>query len=394
VAQAGRIEGDPLGVPAARIVFPASDQAEIAAAVTEMLASGALTLGPYTRGFEAAFAAAHTGPRPPSPDGPHAVAVASGTAALTIALLALGVRGREVVVPANTFYATAAAVLQAGARPVFADVEAGTFALSAATTAAALTPRTAAVVTVHIGGLISPQIDELQALCDERGIALVEDAAHAHGATFDGRFAGSFGAAAAFSFYPTKVVTSGEGGMVLTGSEELAQEARIYRDQGKGAFSANHHVRLGSAWRMSELHAATGLVHLRRMEEFIARRRAVAARYDKALGDLDGIQPLAEPPGCRSNIYKYIALLPPGLDRARFKSELAQRFQVYLSGEVYDLPLHRQPVLAEYAGPPLPVAEELAARHICLPVHSDMTDSEVDEVLTAVAAVQSAFTGW
>jgi perosamine synthetase len=374
-------------------VFPASDRAEIAAAVTEMLASGALTLGPYTRGFEAAFAAAHTRPRPPSPDGPHAVAVASGTAALTIALLALGVRGREVVVPANTFYATAAAVLQAGARPVFADVEAGTFALSAATTAAALTPRTAAVVTVHIGGLISPQTDELRALCDQRGIALVEDAAHAHGATFDGRFAGSFGAAAAFSFYPTKVVTSGEGGMVLTGSEELAQEARIYRDQGKGAFSANHHVRLGSAWRMSELHAATGLVHLRRMEEFIARRRAVAARYDKALGDLDGIQPLAEPPGCRSNIYKYIALLPPGLDRARFKSELAQRFQVYLSGEVYDLPLHRQPVLAEYAGPPLPVAEELAARHICLPVHSDMTDSEVDEVLTAVAAVQSAFTG-
>ena len=373
-------------------MFPASDQAEIAAAVTEMLASGALTLGPYTRGFEAAFAAAHTGPRPPSPDGPHAVAVASGTAALTIALLALGVRGREVVVPANTFYATAAAVLQAGARPVFADVDAGTFALSAATTAAALTPRTAAVVAVHIGGLISPQIDEVRALCDERGIALVEDAAHAHGATFDGRFAGSFGAVAAFSFYPTKVVTSGEGGMVLTGSEELAQEARIYRDQGKGAFSANNHVRLGSAWRMSELHAATGLVHLRRMEGFIARRRAVAARYDKALADLDGLQPLAEPPGCRSNIYKYIALLPPGLDRARFKSELAQRFQVKLSGEVYDLPLHRQPVLAEYAGPPLPVAEELAARHICLPVHSDMTDSEVDEVLTAVAAVHSAFT--
>ena len=374
-------------------MFPASDQAEIAAAVTGMLASGALTLGPHTREFEAAFAAAHTGPRGPSPDGPHAVAVASGTAALTIALLALGVRGREVVVPANTFYATAAAVLQAGATPVFADVDAGTFALNAATTAAALTPRTAAVVAVHIGGLIPPQIDELRALCDERGIALVEDAAHAHGATFDGRFAGSFGAVAAFSFYPTKVVTSGEGGMVLTFADELAQEARIYRDQGKGAFSANHHVRLGSAWRMSELHAATGLVHLRRMEEFIARRRAVAARYDKALADLDGLQPLAEPPGCRSNIYKYIALLPTGLDRARFKSELAQRFQVKLSGEVYDLPLHRQPVLAEYAGPPLPVAEELAARHICLPVHSDMTDGEVDEVLAAVAAVHGAFAG-
>ena len=380
-------------------MFPASDRAEIAAAVTEMLASGALTLGPYTRRFETAFAAAHTGhdavpgSGPPAPDGPHAVAVASGTAALAIALRAIGVAGREVVVPANTFYATAASILQAGARPVFADVDPATFALSAATVAAALTPRTAAVVVVHIGGLISPQVDELRALCGERGIALVEDAAHAHGSTFDGRFAGSFGAAAAFSFYPTKVVTSGEGGMVLTSSGELAQEARIYRDQGKGAFTANHHVRLGSAWRMSELHAATGLVHLRRMEEFIARRRAVAAHYDKALAGPDGLQPLAEPPGCRSNIYKYIALLPPGLDRGRFKEELVRRFQVHLSGEVYDLPLHRQPVLADYAGPPLPVAEELAARHVCLPVHSDMSDSEVDEVLTAVAAVHGAFTG-
>jgi perosamine synthetase len=388
-------------VPSARVVFPAGDQAEIAAAVTEILGSGALTLGPYTRRFETAFAAAHTGPRAvpgagpriPPADGPHAVAVASGTAALDIALRAVGVRGREVVVPANTFYATAAAVLQAGARPVFADVDPATFALSAATTAAALTPRTAAVVVVHIGGLISPQIDELRALCDERGVALVEDAAHAHGSTFEGRFAGSFGAAAAFSFYPTKVVTSGEGGMVLTSSEELAQEARIYRDQGKGAFTANHHVRLGYAWRMSELHAATGLVHLRRMEEFIARRRAVAAQYDKALASLDGLQPLAEPPGCRSNIYKYIVLLPPGLDRARFKSELAQRFQVNLSGEVYDLPLHQQPVLADYAGPQLPVAEDLAARHICLPVHSDMTDGEVEEVLTAVAEGHKVFAG-
>jgi perosamine synthetase len=398
VARRGLVEGDPLGVPAARVVFPASDRAEIAAAVTEMLASGALTLGPYTRRFEMAFAAAHTGheavPVPPARalDTPHAVAVSSGTAALTIALRAAGVDGREVIVPANTFYATAAAVLQAGGRPVFADVDAATFALSPATTAAALTPHTAAVVVVHIGGLITPQIDELRALCDERGVALVEDAAHAHGSTFDGRFAGSFGVAAAFSFYPTKVVTSGEGGMVLTSSEELAEEARIYRDQGKGAFTANHHVRLGSAWRMSELHAATGLVHLRRMDEYIARRRDVAARYDKALAGLDGLQPLAEPPGCRSNVYKYIVLLPPGLDRAWFKSELAHRY-VSVSGEVYDLPLHRQPVLADYVGPPLPVAEELAARHICLPVHSDMTDNEVDEVLTAVAAVHDAFTG-
>ncbi len=366
-------------------MFPTDDRAEVAAAVAEILGSGALTLGPYTRRFEAAFAAAHAAP--------HAVAVSSGTAALDIALCAAGVRGRDVVVPANTFYATAAAVLQAGARPVFADVDPATFALSRPTVEEVLTPRTAAVVLVHIGGLISPAADDLRALCEERNISLVEDAAHAHGSTLNGRFAGSFGVAAAFSFYPTKVVTSGEGGMVLTSSTELADEARIYRDQGKSAFTANHHVRLGSAWRMSEVHAVTGLVHLRRLQEFIARRRQVAASYDKALAALDGLRPLAEPPGCGGNIYKYIVVLPPGLDRARFKAELAQRHGVHLSGEVYNLPLHRQPVLAEYAGRPLPVAEDLAARHVCLPVHSDMADREVDQVVAGVTATHDTMTG-
>jgi len=372
-------------VPAARIVFPPADRAEIAAAMDEILATGALTLGPYTRRFEAAFAAAH--------DARHATATSSGTSALDIALRAVGVTGRDVIVPANTFYATAAAVLQAGGNPVFADVDAATFALSPASLEAALTPNTAAAVLVHIGGLITPHVDDLARICQERGIALVEDAAHAHGATFDGRFAGSFGVAAAFSFYPTKVVTSGEGGMLLTSSELLTDEARIYRDQGKGAFSANHHVRFGYAWRMSEQNAVTGLVHLRRMEEFIERRREVAARYDEVLAGLDGLRPLTEPPGCRSNIYKYIALLPDGADRARFKQEVAQGYDVHLSGEVYDLPLHHQPVFSASAGLRLPVAEDLADRHVCLPVHSDMTDDEVDQVLTAVTAVYGALTG-
>ena len=363
----------------ARIVFPPADRAEIAAAITEILTSGNLTLGHYTQLFEAEFAAAHRAG--------HAVATSSGTAALEISLRAVGVAGRDVIVPANTFYATAAAVLGAGARPVFADIDAATFALSPQTLEAALTPGTAAAVLVHVGGLITPAVDDLRQLCDDRGISLVEDAAHAHGSSYDGRFAGSFGIAGAFSFYPTKVVTSGEGGMIVTAADELAAEARIYRDQGKGAFGANHHVREGYAWRMSEQNAATGLVHLRRMEQFIARRREVAGRYDKGLAELDCLVPVAEPPGCRGNIYKYLAVLPAGADRAWFKQQLAARFEVRLAGEVYDVPLHRQPVLAQYAGPPLPVAEDICARHVCLPVHSDMTDAEVDEVLAAIAEV-------
>jgi perosamine synthetase len=376
-----------LTVHAARVVFPAADRDEIAAATAEILASGNLTLGPYTRQFEAAYAAAHSGG---AAGPPRAIAVSSGTAALEIILRSTGVTGKDVIVPANTFFATAEAALRAGGRPVFADIDARTFALSPQTVEAALTPQTVAVVLVHVGGLITPDTAELRRICAERGIVLIEDAAHAHGASYGGQPAGSFGLAAGFSFFPTKVVTCGEGGMILTPSDELEQQARIYRDQGKGSVSANHHVLHGYAWRMSEQAAVTGLVHLRRMAEFIEHRRAVAARYDAALAPLDGLEPLGEPAGCRTNYYKYIAVLPSGADRDRFRQELAEDHAVRLAGEVYDLPLHRQPVFAEFAGPPLPVAEDLCARHICLPIHSDMSADEVDQVIGAVSAVYSA----
>jgi perosamine synthetase len=367
------------GVPAARIVFSADDRAEVARRVDEALRTGVLTLGDNTREFEAAFAAAH--------HAPFAVAVTSGTAALEIALRAVGVAGREVIVPANTFAATAFATIAAGGRPVFADIDAATLAVNVETVLAALTERTAAVVVVHIGGLVSPAVPALRDLCTQLGIALIEDAAHAHGSTLDGIPAGSFGRAAAFSFYPTKVITSGEGGMLVTGEQWLRDEARAYRDQGKASFGSNLHTHLGYAWRMSELHAAAGLVHLRRLDEFVAVRRRVAARYDSALRDHSLVQPLQEPAGSRSNYYKYVALLADGVDRARLKAQLADRFGVRLSGEVYETPLHQQPVFAAFAGGSLPVAEHVCARHICLPVHSDMTDSEVDLVIEALTAV-------
>lgn len=380
-----------MAVQAARVVFPAADRDEIAAATAEILRTGLLTLGPYTQQFEAAFAAAHRPSAAGQDGGPSAVAVSSGTAALEIILRGVGVAGREVVVPANTFFATAEAALRAGATPVFADIDPLTFALSPQTLSAALTPRTAAAILVHIGGLITPHASELRRVCAEHGIALVEDAAHAHGSRCGSEPAGSFGVAAAFSFYPTKVITCGEGGMILTPSQDLARDARIYRDQGKGSFGANHHVLHGCAWRMTEVAAVTGLVHLRRLEQFIEHRRSVAARYDTLLAGLEGITPLPEPAGCRSNYYKYIAVLPGGVDRAEFRRHMADDHSVRLAGEVYDLPLHRQPVFADLAGPlSLPVAEDLCARHICLPVHSDMTADEVDEVCMAVSAAYSA----
>jgi dTDP-4-amino-4,6-dideoxygalactose transaminase len=366
-------------VPAARIVFGDADREEILGRIDTALRSGSLTLGQNTRELEAEFARGH--------HTPHAIAVASGTAALEIALRAVGVAGHDVVVPTNTFAATAYAVLAAGGRPVFADIDAATLSVSAETVSAALTPRTRAVVVVHIGGLISPEMDAVARLCTDAGLTLVEDAAHAHGSTLDGRYAGSWGAAATFSFYPTKVITSGEGGLIATADDRIRDEALMMRDQGKAGFLGNEHVRFGYAWRMSELHAAVGLVHLRRLPDFVAARRRSAARYDAGLAGIAGVAPLPAAPGSVSNYYKYIAVLDEGADRAAVKRRLADSFDVFLSGEVYDTPLHRQPVFAELAGPPLPVAERLCARHICLPLHSDLTDAEADHVLAALAEV-------
>lgn len=372
-------------IPAARILFTDDDRDEIARRVTTALSTGALTLGPNTREFESDFAAAH--------GAPYAVAVSSGTAALEIILRSVGVAGRDVVVPANTFAATGFSVLRAGGNPVFADVDRDTFALSPATVEAALGPDTAAVVLVHIGGLVSPDAPALRELCDERGIVLVEDAAHAHGCSYGGRFAGSFGVAGAFSFYPTKVLTSGEGGMILTADERIRDEAVIYRDQGKAGFLGNVHIREGYAWRMSELHAAVGLVHLRHLPEFLRVRQAAAHRYDAAIDAMDGFERLAIAPEGRSNYYKYIVLPTDDIDRAQFKKAVKERFEVALTGEVYEAPLHRQPVFERFGGRRLEVADDICARHICLPLHSDMTDAEVDYVLAALCEVRDTLMG-
>jgi perosamine synthetase len=251
-----------LNIPAARLVFSPEDRAEILGLIDESLQTGSLTLGARTRELEASFAARH--------QSRHAVAVSSGTSALEITLRVLGVAGREVVVPANTFFATSAAVLHAGATPRFADIAESSLALTAETVEAALTPQTVGVIIVHVGGIISPDVIAIRELCDRRGLFLVEDAAHAHGCSLGGRSAGTFGVAGTFSFYPTKVITAGEGGMIVTADDRLREEAVVYRDQGKAGFLGGEHIRLGYAWRMSEVHAAIASVHLRRLEEFIA----------------------------------------------------------------------------------------------------------------------------
>jgi len=368
-------------IPSARVVFSAGDRARILDLVDRSLQTGSLTLGEIGAEFEAAFAQRH--------GAAHGVATSSGTAALQIIMQILGVAGSEVVVPANTFYATAAAVLHAGGRVRFADADPSTLGVSAASVEAALTPTTVAVVVVHIGGMVCPDIEAIADLCRRRQIDLVEDAAHAHGASWDGQPAGTFSRAATFSFYPTKMTTSGEGGMIVTGDASLADEARIYRDQGKGSFLGGGHVRLGAAWRMSEVHAAIGRVHLDRLDEFVAARRAVGERYDRALEAIPGVTVLQEPAPSIRNVYKYPVLLDPTIDQSLLHKSLLDR-GISLSGKVYATPLHLEPIFAGLLDsvPPggLRAAEEVCTRHVCLPVHSDMSADEVDQVVDGFAA--------
>lgn len=366
-------------IPAAKIQFLPEDRAWIGERLQEVLATGQLTLGKYGAQFEEKFAQICSLR--------YGVAVNSGTGALEIILRALRVEGRDVLVPTNTFFATAAAVVHAGARPVLVDLDPESFGIRPEDVERCLTSKAAGVIVVHTGGIISHRMRELQELCQKKGLWLVEDAAHAHGSFYDGVSAGGFGVAGAFSFYPTKVMTSGEGGMIVTDNQEIAEEARIYRDQGKASFTQNAHTRMGYNWRMSEPHAIIGLKHLERLGAMIADRQRIARIYDQGLKGLQNLRSLAIPAGGVCNYYKYIAILQDKRDRKELKTLLRDRYGVSLSGEVYEVPLHQQPIFREYASGPLPVSEDYCARHICLPVFSGMKEEEANQVIEALGKV-------
>jgi dTDP-4-amino-4,6-dideoxygalactose transaminase len=369
-------QGLKLPIPAAKIQFLPEDRAWIADRLQEILEAGQLTLGKYGAQFEERFAqlcGCH-----------YAVSVNSGTSALEIILRTLGIEGKDILVPTNTFFATAAAIVHAGGRPILVEMDPESFAIRPEDVERCLTPKTVGIIIVHIGGIISRRIGELQDLSQRKGIWLVEDAAHAHGSSCDGVSAGAFGIASAFSFYPTKVMTSGEGGMIVTNDPKMAEEARIYRDQGKASFTQNAHIRMGYNWRMSEPHAIIGLRHLERLPAMISDRQRVALTYDEGLKGFHHLTPLKIPSGGVCNYYKYIVILKEKRDRKTLKTLLRDRYGVSLSGEVYEEPLHKQPVFKPYASSSLPVSEDYCARHICLPIFSGMKEEEVLQVLRAL----------
>ncbi|MBI4267983.1 MAG: aminotransferase class V-fold PLP-dependent enzyme, partial [Chloroflexi bacterium] len=209
--------------------------------ISEVIKSGYLTMGKKVAQFEKVFAD-FTGAR-------HAIATSNGTCSLEIILRAIGVTGKTVIVPSNTMFASPASVIHAGARVIFADCQKENLQLDPQDLKRKIRPDTKAVMLVHIGGIISPALDEIKKICAQNNLVLIEDAAHAHGATIDGKQAGTLGAAGSFSFYPTKVMTTAEGGMITTDDDNIYQQAISLRDHGRASDDPNVHVELGYNWR-------------------------------------------------------------------------------------------------------------------------------------------------
>lgn len=355
-------------IPAAKpIVGDAERQA-----VDAVLASGGLAQGPQVAAFEQEFSDVAGGAR--------CVAVNSGTSALHMALLALGIgTGDEVIVPSFTFAATANAVALAGATPVFADIDERTFNIDPSCVADLVTDRTKAIIPVHLYGQPA-DMTALCALAAERDLLILEDAAQAHAATWQGRPAGSLGNAGAFSFYPTKNMTSGEGGMVTTGSAEVARTVQLLRNQGME--KRYHNELVGFNTRMTDIHAAIGRVQLRNLRGWTQQRQANARFLDEHLEGV--ITPYVDPRA--EHVYHQYTIKVPGLDRDSFVEQLAARGVG--SGVYYPIPVHRLPSFNLDVD--LAVTARVAAEVISLPVHPALTQADLDTIVEAVNEVARA----
>jgi dTDP-4-amino-4,6-dideoxygalactose transaminase len=341
-----------------------------------VLTSGRLTDGPHVHDFEEKFAK-YNGSK-------YAVAVSCCSAALEISLRHFNLKGREVIVPTNTFVATANAVIFAGGKPVFADMNPDTLGADVEDIKRKVTANTAGVIVVHLAGLVCPQIRELQDFCHQKGLFLVEDCAHAHGATMNGQKAGAFGDSGCFSFYPTKVMTTCEGGMLTTDNEELSQTARCLRTYGQDANRLM--VTLGFNWRLNEMAAVIGKHQLEHLDEFIERRNQIAHWYQEAIGNVAGVSVFRVPAGFRHSYYKYPVRLADGIDRIKVASTLKDKFGVE-SGHVYYPPVHLHPYYRETFGTKegdQPNAERVLPQVLCLPMHYGITKENVAYIRDAL----------
>ena len=341
-------------------------------AVDRVLRSGMLAQGPEVKAFEDEFSEVVAGT--------HCVAVNSGTSALHMAFIAAGIRqGDEVIVPSFSFAATANAVRLAGATPVFADVEQDFFNLNPAAVEAAITPRTRAVMPVHLYGHPAA-MTELTAICQRHNLLLFEDAAQAHMASLNGTPVGAFGVAGSFSFYPTKNMTAGEGGMVTTGCSHIARQLRLLRNQGMERRYENEVI--GFNTRMTDIHAAIGRVQLRKLAGWTKQRQ------DNASFLSSNIKGVVVPPVAAGavHVYHQYTIRVVGIDRDKFAEELTKNGVG--NGVYYPTPIHRLPSFGLSLD--LPTTEQVARECLSLPVHPSLTHADLEKIVSVVNTAAKA----
>ena len=368
--------------------------AEEAEAVSDVLASGWVAQGPKVVAFENAVCAAL--------GAQHGVATTSCTTALHLALHALGVGpGDEVVVPSLSFIATTNAPRYVGARPVFADVDLETQNLTAATVERALGPATRAVIVVHQAGMPA-DVEAIEAVCAAHGVAVVEDAACAIGSTYRGRPIGG-GRIVALSFHPRKLLTTGEGGMVLTQDAALAARLRRLREHGMAVTAHERHTsrsvvvesydELGFNYRMTDLQAAVGLVQLSKLDAMVSERRSLAERYRAALEDVPGVFPPVDPPYGTTNYQSYVVRLDDDLPVDR-DAVMQQLLDEGIASRRGIMAAHLEPACRDLPVAELPVTERLTRRSLILPLFHDMDMSQVEQVAEALARCVQGVATW
>jgi perosamine synthetase len=360
---------------------PDITEAEIEA-VTAVLRTNTLSLGPKLEEFEASLAAFH--------QIPHAIAVSSGTAALHLAIRALNIgEGDEVILASFTFIAVANAVRYEHATPVFVDIDPITLNMDPVCVAAAITPRTRAIIVVHTFG-VPAEMDELMQLARRHNLAVIEDACEAIGATYTGRPVGSFGDIATLAFYPNKQITTGEGGAVLARDAQLAGRVRALRNQGRyPGGDWFQHAEIGYNYRLSEIACALGIVQLGRLPDIAAQRTEVARRYDELLAPVEGIRrPLLHITSRRISWFVYVIRLAERFTNAQRDHVLESMQHQGIGCARYFAPIHLQPAYAQLPGAMqahLPVTDATAQRTLALPFFNRLSIADTEGVVDALA---------
>ncbi|TCO61148.1 DegT/DnrJ/EryC1/StrS family aminotransferase [Actinocrispum wychmicini] len=365
---------------------------EEAAAATRVILANELSQNSahHVAEFESTFAAYH--------GVPHAVAVNTGTSAIHVALAALGVGpGDEVLVPAYTFVGSATPITYLGARPVFVDVDLGTYCMDPVDAESKVTNRTRAIIAVHLNGHPAPLV-ELRKMTHRFDLALVEDAAQAHGARCDERLVGTIGDVGCFSFWHDKTMTTGgEGGMVLTHSAELSRRMRSLRDHGMrpaGQPGLYHHAELGFNYRLTSIQAAIGTVQVGKLDAYVAARQANADWLTRALAEVPDVAAPRTASNCRPAPWKYVCRLGTdtvSLDAAAFVTAL--RDEGIPAQRRYPIPLTHQPIFANPATPHCPRADLCARTAFSLPVHPAVSQEDLQDCVTAITKVRASLLG-